>query len=270
MEFSDKQYDGPFEISEIEIHNEGEIIRGILYFPAEKFQKPYPLIIYFHEFPQLFSFQEIVKDYKYLLKMGYAFLMFNFRGYRLSEGEISLTSQFSDGLKVIEFALKMAKEGIFDLKNINIIAQDLGAYIALLISSKTNIINKLLLLSPIIDLEKHVNHNDFKKVLEYVKRFLPTNIRGINETEEFIDFTKKELSNKQLNLKQIAQDLQYKDLKLIIGADDKITSIEEVQRFIKSQIEDIKLSIIEDMDHEAFEKKEIGKIKEEIKHFFGK
>lgn len=268
MEFKNKQYDGPFEVSEIEIYISGDKLRGILYFPPDEFKKPYPLIIYFHEFPQLLSFQEIVKEYKYLLDMGYALLIFNFRGYRLSEGKISINSQFSDGLKVFEFASKMADKEIFEKKDINVLANDFGAYIALLVSHKTDLINRLLLLSPIIDLEKKVYNDEFKIVLEYVKRFLPTNIRGISKIEEFINFTKEELSNKQLNLWQITQDLKYKDLKIIIGSDDKITSAKEVKKLIKSQDKEIELSIIENMDHEPYEENEINKIREEIKLFF--
>lgn len=270
MEFTDKQYDGKFEIAEIEIHNEGEIIRGILYFPTENFPKPHPLIIYFHEFPQLFSFQDVIKKYKYLLELGYSFLVFNFRGYRLSEGKISLASQVSDGLKVCEFAKKMADNAIFDINDINIIANDLGAYIALLVISRIDLINRLILLSPIIDLENHVYSDSFREVLEYVKRFLPTNVRGIGETEDFIELTKEELSNKNLNINQLDKNLHFKELKIIIGDNDKITSISEARNFMKTQKNKIKLSIIQGMDHEPFAEKEIEKVREEVKFFFNK
>ncbi|MFO7794669.1 MAG: alpha/beta hydrolase family protein [Promethearchaeati archaeon] len=270
MEFKDKQYDGKFEVFEIEIHNQGERIRGILYFPPNKFLKPYPLIIYFHEFPQLLSFQNIIRDYKYLLEMGYAFLMFNFRGYRLSEGEISLRSQVSDGLSVCEFVSKMADKNIFDLDDINIIANDLGAYIALLLTHKIDLINRLLLISPIIDLEKHVFQEDFKRVLEYIKKFLPTSIRGTNDIQEFIKSTKEELSEKHLNLNQVAEKLQYKKLKIIMGEDDKITPLKEVNFLVKNQHKDLILIVIKDMDHEPFEDNEFEKIKSEIKLFFSR
>lgn len=270
MEFTDKQYDGKFEVSEVEIHNQGEIIRGILYFPPNKFLKPYPLIIYFHEFPQLLSFQNIVRDYKYLLEMGYAFLMFNFRGYRLSKGKISLRSQVSDGLKICEFASKMVDKEIFDLDDINIIANDLGAYISLLVAHKTDLINRLLLISPIIDLEKHVYNEDFKRILEYIKKFLPSSIRGINDTQRFINSTKEELSENDLNLNQVAEKLQYNKLMIIIGEDDKITPLKEVNFLVKTQHKDLILIVIKEMDHEPFEDHEFEKIENEIKLFFRK
>jgi alpha/beta superfamily hydrolase len=268
MEFTNPQFDGPFEVSEIEIYNEGERIRGMLYFPPNEFKKPYPLIIYFHEFPQLFSFQEVVKQYIYLLEMGYAFLVFNFRGYRLSEGKISLKSQISDGLKIGEFAEKMAEKDIFKKNNLNILANDFGGYIALLVSNKSSLLNRVLLLSPIIDLEKHVYSNDFKKVLAYIKRFLPTNVRGIGQIEDFIEYTRKEMSNKELNLKSITQDLHFEDLKIIIGEKDKVTPLNEVKLFIKKLKKDINFSIIPEMDHEAFDEEDLKKIEEEIKEFF--
>ena len=104
-----KTFDGPYEVSGLEIDNNGEIFKGMIYFPPQKFKKPYPLIIYFHEFPQLFALKEIVKNYQYLLELGYAFIVVNFRGFRYSEGKISLRSQVSDGLKLLEFAKKWQK-----------------------------------------------------------------------------------------------------------------------------------------------------------------
>ena len=90
LEFEDKQFDGPFEVAEVSIDNEGQVFRGMLYFPPEKYKKPYPLIIYFHGFPQLFALKEIIRNYEYLLNLGYAILIFNFRGYKYIEGKISI------------------------------------------------------------------------------------------------------------------------------------------------------------------------------------
>lgn len=80
MEFKNKQFDGPYEVSSLEITNDGQLLRGLLYFPSEIFKKPYSVIIYFHGFPQLFSLTEIIKNYKHLLDLGYALIVFDFRG----------------------------------------------------------------------------------------------------------------------------------------------------------------------------------------------
>ena len=184
MEFQEKQFDGPYEVIEVEIDNKGEFFKGLLYFPPESFQKPYPLVIYFHGFPQIFPLQEIVKGYRYILDNGIAFIIFNFRGYRYSDGVVSIKGQFSDTLKIVEFVENLAHNRIFDLKNVNILAHDFGAYIALLLCSKTKLINNLILLSPILQVEQHVNNEDFKKVLNYINRFLPGNVRGIQNIED--------------------------------------------------------------------------------------
>ena len=63
---------------------------------------------------------------------------------RFSEGEISIKSQISDALKIIEFIRIIAKEKIFDKDNINILSYDFGAYIALILCSKIKEINRLL------------------------------------------------------------------------------------------------------------------------------
>ena len=133
MEFKNKEFDGPYEVSEIQISNNGQIFRGLLYFPSEKFKKPYSVVIYFHGFPQIFSLTEIVKTYKFLLDLGYAFVVFNFRGFRFSEGQVSINSQVSDSLKIIEFVEIMIKNNIFNINDINILGHDFGAYIALIL-----------------------------------------------------------------------------------------------------------------------------------------
>ncbi len=268
MEFKEKQYDGPYEVSGIDIYNNGELFKGVLYYPPESYKKPYPLIIYFHGFPQLFSLQEIVKTYSFLLNMGLAFIVFDFRGYRFSEGKISIKSQVSDAMKIIEFAEIMAKKNVFALNNINIMAHDFGAYIALILSSKIKRINRLLLVSPILDLKKHVNGQDFLKVLNYINRFLPGNIRGMENVDEFIKMTKKELSKKEFQIENIMRKLKNKKLKIIIGEVDKVTPLEEVKNIIHLTNRNVELSIIKSMDHECIDDKEIEKRNEGIKKYF--
>ena len=51
MEFKKKQYDVNYEVSEVEFYNENQIFKGLLYFPLERYQEPYPIIICFHGFP---------------------------------------------------------------------------------------------------------------------------------------------------------------------------------------------------------------------------
>ena len=105
MEFKEKQYDGPYEVAGMDITNQGETFKGVIYFPPESFKKPYPLVIYFHGFPQIFTLQEIVRSYRFLLDLGYSFITFNFRGYRYSQGKVSIKSQVSDALSVVEFII---------------------------------------------------------------------------------------------------------------------------------------------------------------------
>jgi len=183
LEFENKQFDGPYEVSEIQID---QMLKGILYFPPQSFKKPYPLIIFFHGFPQLSPLIEFIKRYKFMLDIGYSLLVFNFRGYGYSAGKISISSQVLDGQKIIELVNAMVKKEIFDINNINIIAHDFGAYIALILCSKIRVVNKLLLISPILELKKRVYGEDFKKALQYINRFLPGNVKGIENIEEFI------------------------------------------------------------------------------------
>ena len=268
MEFKNKVYDGEFEVAEVSIENEGQIFRGMLYFPQEKYEKPYPLIIYFHGFPQLFSLKEIIQNYEYLLNLGYAFLIFNFRGYKYSEGTISIQSQVSDSFKVIEFIEKMAAHDIFNLNNINILAHDFGAYIALILSSKVKIINKLMLLSPILDLQRHIESEEFIKALSYINRFLPGRVKGIDNIPDFIKMTKKELSKKDHKIEKVIQRLKNKELKVITGGTDKITPVVEVERVFKKCNISPQIIIIDSMEHESIDEEVMEKVETELKNYF--
>jgi pimeloyl-ACP methyl ester carboxylesterase len=266
--FSEKQYDGPYEVSGVEININGEILKGVLYFPPDKFKKPYPLIIYFHGFPQLFSLKDIVKKEEFLLKMGYALLVCNFRGYQFSEGSISLKSHYNDAIKMIEFARGLDKKGITTLSDLNILAHDFGGYIALLTSARTDLLNKILLLSPLLDLKKHVYDEGFIKTLRYIKHFLPGNIRGIDSLDSFIDLTKEELSKEKFQIRKAVKDLKINKLKIIIGENDKLTPLKEVEKIFEKSNITPDIIKIKDMDHQTENTEQEKKIDSEIKDFF--
>ncbi len=240
-----------------------------MYFPPANYKKPYPIIVFFHGFPQLFTLNEIVKKYRFLLELGFSFLVFNFRGYRYSEGKISIKSQVSDGIKIVEFVEKMVKKNIFDSKNINILAHNFGAFIALIVCTKIKIINKLVLLSPIIDLKRHVNHDDFPKVIEYLNRFLPGNVKGIEDVDKFIEMTQRELSKKKFQIERAIKNLRTNKLKIIIGELDKVTPLSEINEIIQKSNVKPELAIIEGMSHDdCVEDEDVDKLNKEIKIFF--
>jgi esterase/lipase len=268
VEFSEKQYDGPYEVSGVEINIKGEILKGFLYFPPDKFKKPFPLIIYFHGFPQLFSLKDIVKKEQFLLEMGYALLVCNFRGYRFSEGRISLRSHYNDGIKMVKFARELSKKGEVKLTDVNIFAHDFGGYIALLISKKVEVVNRILLLSPILDLKKHVKDEGFLKTLRYIKRFLPGNIRGIDTLDGFVELTEEELSKKKFQIREAIKNLKANKLKIIIGEKDKLTPLEEVHEIFKESNVIPEIVKIEDMDHQTENTEQENRINSEIEKFF--
>lgn len=268
MEFKNKQFDGPYEVASLDIYIEDELCKGMLYYPPVSFQKPYPIIIYFHGFPQLFTLQEIVRSYQYLLDIGCAFIVFNFRGYRYSEGKISIKSQVADAYKIIDFINTMANNDIFDITNVNIIAHDFGAYIALILCSQIKVINKLLLINPILDLKRHIFDKNFLKVLNYINRFLPGNVKGISNINEFINLIKKELSQKEYQIRNYINHIKIKELKIVVGNVDKITPISEVEEIMQNSNIDYDLALIENMDHDIINEEDLLKINKEIKKFF--
>lgn len=268
MAFNESQYDGPYEVIAVEITINNEILRGVLYYPPKSHKKPYSLIIYFHGFPQLFPLQEIVKEYQFLLDMGYAFLIFNFRGYECSDGHVSLHSQFEDAYHMKILIETLSDKSIFIRENINIIAHDFGAFIALSFCSKYKGINKLLLITPILNLKKHVYNKDFLNTLNYISHFLPGHVKGIKNTKQFIQMTKKELHDKDFQINAFIQDLEVNSIKVIIGENDKITPLSEVNELLGLIKKDSEFVIIEDMDHNFFDDEDIDQKNREIKNFF--
>jgi hypothetical protein len=166
MEFDEKQYDGPYEVSAVEINIEEQLLRGLLYFPKDLYPKPYTIITYFHDFPQIFSLHQIVANLEFLLKSGFSLLVFNFRGYRQSQGQVSLQSQLQDAVKIAEFIQLMGEKGIFKRQELNILSHGFGGYIALLLCSMVNFVNNILLLSPILDVKNKVNNHAFVNMID--------------------------------------------------------------------------------------------------------
>lgn len=265
--FKEKVYDGPYEVVEIQIENEGKIFRGIIYFPEEiNFKKPLPIIIYLPRFPQILPFSYIAQELEYLLKLGYALILINLRGYKFSEGTISIPGQVSDGLKIIEFVELMAEKGIFDKNQINILAHDFAAYIALIIASKTDKIKLLGLLHPILDVERHANNDAFAQNLHYINIKLPGMIHGIEDIPGFIEKTKKELQ--EFPIKKVICNLKAEKIIVILGDKDKITPMEEYEQIFQRCNINYEETIVQEMDHEPsfeFEKKII---EEALSKFF--
>lgn len=268
LKFENEQYDGQYEVCGIDIDIKGELFNGLLYYPPTSFKKPYPLIIYFHSFPFTQPLQEIVRNYKYLLDMGYALIVFNFRGYGFSQGSISIESQVIDAKMVMDFVKQMFKHGIFDVDNINILAHDFGAYVALLLCSKEKTIKSLLLLTPILDVGRHVCDEEFLKVLFYINRFYPGYMRGIEDVDNFVKTAKKELSKKAFQIENAIQKLKIKRFRIILGEVDKITPVSEVNEIIQYSNVEPEISFIEGMDHEIMNDEDLEKITDQIKEFF--
>lgn len=270
MEFKEKQYDGPYEVVGLDMRIDNEEFKGVIYYPPDKYDKPVPVIIYFHGFPQLFSLPEIVKKYSYLLDMGNAFIAFNFRGYRYSHGRVSICSQTVDGLEVLNFVEQISSNGLLDLNDVNLIAEDFGAYIALLISSRVHFINKLLLINPILDLNRQIESDGFIRMLEYTNRFLPGNVKGIEDIDEFVKLTREELTRNECDLSHHVKDLKINSLKVIIGENNHVAPLHEIEAIMEKSNVSPEIKIIKDMEHEIIVDEENEDLTWEIQNFFKK
>jgi len=268
MDFNEKQYDGPYEISAVEIIIKEQLLRGLLYFPEDLYPKPYPIIVYFHDFPNLYSLHQIAVNLEFLLKTGFSLFLFNFRGYNYSQGIVSLQSQVQDSLKIAEFIQLMGKKGIFKPQEINILAHGFGSYIALLLCSKIDSINNILLLSPILDVKKQLNNENFVKTLQYLNKYLPGNVHGIENIEDFLLKTESELNCNDYRVEKLLNEMKFNKMKLIIGSKNKIIDISELKANIFDQLANVEVVLIEQMDHDWIEEENMNKIQEEIQSFF--
>jgi len=265
--FKEKIFDGPYEVVEIQITNEGKNFRGIIYFPDKnKFKKPFPVIIYFQGFPQILPFFHIIQELKYLLNLGFAIILVYLRGYKFSEGTISIQGQISDGLKIIDFLELMAKKSVIDNKYINILARDFGAFISLAISSKIDKINYLGILNPILDVSKHIESKKFHETLNYINKFLPGMIHGIENVDKFIKNTIIEL--RDYPIQKIISHLNAKKIMVILGEKDKITPLEEFYRIFNNCNVSFIEVIIDKMEHEPAFEIEKNLIEQEFSTFF--
>ena len=171
-------------------------------------------------------------------------------------------------MKIIEFVNSLTKKQIIIKDNINILAHDFGVYINLITCSKINTINKLLLLNPILDLKRHVKSNEFRESIACMNRFLPGCIKGISDIDRFIEFTNEELVKDQFNIDFFMNKIETRDMKVIIGENDKLTPMYEVEHYFNSIIKRENVSIIKDMDHECCTEENLNHLHEEAHSFF--
>lgn len=270
MEFDEKQYDGPYEVTAVEINIEEQLLRGLLYFPRDLHSKPFPVITYFHDFPQIFSLHQIIVNLEFLLKNGFSLLVFNFRGYGQSQGTVSLKSQLQDAVKIAEFVQLMGKKGIFKRQELNILSHGFGSYFALLLCSTINFVNNVLLMSPILDVKNKVNNHAFVNLLQYLNRYLPGIVHGIENVDNFISKTKLELNNDRYQVEKVLNDMKFNKLKIIVGNDNKFIDISQLNVTLVNYLVNTELVLIEQMEHEWIEEDCISEIQEQILSFFCK
>jgi alpha/beta superfamily hydrolase len=252
----------------VELEIDNQFLRGILYFPLDKFKKPLPIIIIFHGFPQLLTLNEIARIYQYLLEEGYIILVFNFRGYSDSDGEISISNQVNDAIKIIEFIEIMVKRGLILKDEINILSHDFGGYIALILCSKIKNINQLLIINPILNINQYIEKREFKRSIEYINHYLPGYVKGIEDIERFMKKIIEELNQDQYNIEHFLKNINYRDIKIIIDENINLTSLNEIQHYFNSKLNNINVIKIKNLDLEFFDGDISGKLKEEVLAFF--
>ena len=125
-----------------------------------------------------------------------------------------------------------------------------------------------MLLSPILDLQRHIESEEFIKALSYINRFLPGSVKGIDNIPDFIKMTKKELSKKDHKIEKVIQRLKNKELKVITGGTDKITPVVEVERVFKKCNISPQIIIIDSMEHESIDEEVMEKVETELKNYF--
>jgi esterase/lipase len=118
-----------------------------------------------------------------------------------------------------------------------------------------------------LDLNRHIQNKDFLKVLNYIKRFLPGNVKGLENIEQFIKNTREELENTEFKIEKVISQLRNKQLKVIIGEIDKITPLSEVEAILKDSNLKPEIAIVECMDHECGDDEEIEFVNQKIKEF---
>ncbi|MHA1677609.1 MAG: hypothetical protein ACTSW3_02380, partial [Promethearchaeota archaeon] len=106
------------------------------------------------------------------------------------------------------------------------------------------------------------------ETLQYINKFLPGNVSGIENVEEFIKKTKEELKKDDFNLNDILGKVKCNHVKIIWGEKDKLTSFEEIEFVLKNINANKSLTKIKSMDHYLIDDAEINEVKVEIIKFF--
>lgn len=231
------------EIIPTRFDSEREIVRGNFVKPIG--EGPFPGICKFHGLPG--SSDQIHGLAMSLANAGFLVLTFDFRGFRQSEGEFSLSGEIEDAKAAVAHLL----ESVWSRKDwVGVFGASFGGAIAICSAAQDKRIKSICVRAPVYDTERFADSNLAELVFHDTTHSVPDEMHGIR------DIVKRRELMEQLKLDAIKHN-PMKDIKhlsprgvfITTGGADALIDIEGVKKLYRLAREPKQMVIVSRADH---------------------
>ncbi|MFQ5980325.1 MAG: alpha/beta hydrolase [Candidatus Heimdallarchaeota archaeon] len=218
---------------EITFESEGNVLVGNLLFPTEKkYPPPYPAVIYFHGFPG--NADKVSGVGLSLVRMGYAYLAFDFQGIRLSGGEFSLAGEIQNAKEAIDFIRSQDFTEI-DIKRIGVYGESLGGAVAICTSAMRKDIQLTVVRAPVYDTVEFFDFPWIPDTFRALALDMPDEVRGLEKTGKLAEL-KAEANQPKFNPMEAISKISPRKVFILASGQDNLIPIEGVRKlFAKAQ-----------------------------------
>lgn len=228
----------------INFQSNGITLVGDLLIPSSPYKPPFPAICYLHGFP---GDQDKISGIGLnLVKRGYVYLCFDFRGHRESvspnfKGPFSFKGEITDCRNAINYLTELA---FVDKNRIGLYGESMGGGVAICFAAEDNRVKAVAVRAPVFDTELMFNHPMFEIAVNSLEYFLPGEVVGLNYPN-LLSLLRDEA--KEYNPIKLVHKIS-KPLLIVAGVQDELIPLEGVKALYEKAKEPKELIVL-DADH---------------------
>jgi alpha/beta superfamily hydrolase len=214
----------------------GDKLIGAIHKPSEMKELPHAVLV-LHGFPGMAPIlNDIVSS---LCQSGFAPMAFHYRGCWGSGGDYSFLGALRDTQKALDL---LVDRGDLDITNLSIIGHSFGGLIAMLMTTKNDIVKNVAALCPVANMKAELTSHRAKTIL---KKGLPF-VSGFPMSKAAVEW---ETLSKQYDPIFYVEKIAPRPFLLIHGDKDDIIPLNCSKVLFSKAFDPKKMSIVNDADH---------------------
>lgn len=226
-----------------EFESEGEVIRGRFVVPSGK--GPFPGIAKYHGLPG--GSDQVRGIATHLAQAGFAVLIFDFRGFRDSDGLFTLAGEILDA----EAAITHLLDSQLTIDSwAGAMASSYGAAVAVCSAARDLRVKAVCIRAPVYDTLWFAKSHMIRPTVKEIVATDPTQVRGIDDPETQVFLLERMIEDAKIHnpMNEIPR-ISPRPLLVLHGTDDLGIDLAGVKRLYERAGEPKKLVIVEGADH---------------------